>query len=124
MTYFRSGVLLLIGLLGGLILGKVLNNPLKLEWLVIAGGVLLLAHLMIETFQKTRNNLQSEPTACPKCGAQIKRIHRSTMDRVISVFIPNLRRYACKDSTCKWNALIKAKSGSARMIREKSSEAI
>lgn len=124
MNYFRSGTLLVIGLVGGLMLGKLLNNPLKIEWLLILGGVLLLAYLAIEISQQFRNSLQREPDVCPKCGAQVKRIHRSTMDRAISVFIPNLRRYACKDSTCKWSALVKAKSGRAQTIKEKTSEAI
>jgi hypothetical protein len=124
MNYFRSGMLLLIGLVGGLILGKSLNNPIKTEWLVVVGIVLLLVYLTVEIFQQTRNGLQAEPSACPKCGAQIKRIHRSRVDRVISVFVPNLRRYACKDSTCKWSALVKAKHGRVRTIKEKTSETV
>jgi hypothetical protein len=115
-------MLLLIGLTSGLIVGKFTNNPLKIELLVIFGALLLLVYLGVEIFQQTRNGIQPEPAQCPKCGAPIKRMHRSTIDRAIGVFIPNLRRYACKDSTCKWNALVKAKSGRARIIKEKTNE--
>jgi hypothetical protein len=41
---------------------------------------------------------------CPRCGSDLRRIHRSTVDRVLSFFVP-LRRYRCSNRDCSWLGL-------------------
>lgn len=47
-------------------------------------------------------------TTCPVCSGQIKRIHRSTTDRILGkTLLPGARRYQCMNPGCKWNGLRK-----------------
>jgi predicted RNA-binding Zn-ribbon protein involved in translation (DUF1610 family) len=53
-----------------------------------------------------RTNPNNTATVCPRCGSQIKRIHRSSFDRLLSkTFKPNARRYSCVNSACGWDGL-------------------
>ncbi len=38
---------------------------------------------------------------CPQCGGDIHRIHRTTVDHLISAFVP-VRRYRCANRECGW----------------------
>jgi predicted RNA-binding Zn-ribbon protein involved in translation (DUF1610 family) len=42
--------------------------------------------------------------ACPRCGSDLRRIHRSTSDRILGLFVP-LRRYRCSNRECAWQGL-------------------
>jgi len=60
---------------------------------------------------RVRNNiLQSDAwrsTVCPRCGGDLHRTHRSTLDRLMmNVLILSGRRYTC--SNCKWTGLMRA----------------
>ena len=53
-----------------------------------------------------RTNPDNSATACPRCGSQIKRIHRSSFDRLLSKTLkPSARRYSCVNPACGWNCL-------------------
>jgi hypothetical protein len=41
---------------------------------------------------------------CPQCHGNIHRVHRHTVDRVISFYVP-VRRYRCTDDQCRWFGL-------------------
>jgi hypothetical protein len=41
---------------------------------------------------------------CPACGSGLRRIHRRSLDRVVSVFVP-VRRYRCRSRECRWQGL-------------------
>jgi hypothetical protein len=41
---------------------------------------------------------------CPTCGGGLRRIHRRSLDRLISVFVP-VRRYRCRNNECRWQGL-------------------
>lgn len=44
--------------------------------------------------------------ACPRCGGQLQRIHRTRFDRFLTAFwLPHGRRYQCKDEDCRWSGL-------------------
>jgi len=38
---------------------------------------------------------------CPRCGANLIRIHRRPVDRLLSLFRP-VRRYNCTQLECNW----------------------
>lgn len=45
---------------------------------------------------------------CPKCGSvHIIHIHHTLSDRVLSIFVPRMRRYACLDAECDWEGRVK-----------------
>jgi hypothetical protein len=45
--------------------------------------------------------------ACPRCGSDLYRVHRSMLDRFFVVwFFPNGRRYECSNPDCGWSALL------------------
>ena len=53
-----------------------------------------------------RTNPDNSATVCPHCGSQIKRIHRSGFDRLLSKTLkPNARRYSCVNPACGWDGL-------------------
>jgi predicted RNA-binding Zn-ribbon protein involved in translation (DUF1610 family) len=41
---------------------------------------------------------------CPRCGSDLHRIHRRTVDRALNLFVP-VRRYQCKNHDCGWRGL-------------------
>jgi len=44
--------------------------------------------------------------ACPKCGAELHRTHRTTLDHILStIFLPDARRYRCNNRKCGWSGL-------------------
>jgi hypothetical protein len=51
---------------------------------------------------RLRNNPELVATHCPHCGGELQRVHRHSIDRVISVFVP-VRRYRCTNRECNWS---------------------
>lgn len=49
---------------------------------------------------------------CPQCGAQLVRIPRRAIDRLVSAFWP-VRRYRCNDFQCQWEGNLR-QTGSSR----------
>jgi hypothetical protein len=41
---------------------------------------------------------------CPRCGGGLQRVHRYSLDRAISVFVP-VRRYRCTNRDCGWSGM-------------------
>ncbi len=42
---------------------------------------------------------------CPICGAPVKRISRTSLDRLVSIIFPRLR-YTCMSQSCDWEGII------------------
>ncbi len=62
-----------------------------------------------------------EPT-CPRCGSDLHRIHRSTLDRLLSkVLFPHARRYLCKKNECGWTGLKNIERGRRKSRQEEES---
>jgi hypothetical protein len=41
---------------------------------------------------------------CPRCGGEVHRVHRHSLDRLINGFVP-VRRYRCWNKECSWEGL-------------------
>jgi hypothetical protein len=59
-------------------------------------------------FWRVRWRLQRTPALvdlqCPRCGGAIHRIHRRTVDHLLSVIVP-VRRYHCANRECGWTGV-------------------
>lgn len=44
---------------------------------------------------------------CPSCGAELFRVQRTGIDRLVSVFKP-VRRYCCMSTACGWEGRLPA----------------
>jgi hypothetical protein len=57
---------------------------------------------------RTRYRILTNPRLaqiqCPRCGGDLRRIHRRWYHRLLNLAIPN-RRYGCKDPACGWRGL-------------------
>lgn len=73
----------------------------------LTGYALLLIALAFAAW-RTRWRLMTMPrfTArkCPRCGSDLRRIHRRFLDRLLSLFVP-VRRYRCRNRDCWWCGL-------------------
>jgi hypothetical protein len=69
--------------------------------------VLLLAAFVFAAL-RTRQRLMTSPRLttheCPRCGSELRRIHRNGMDRLLNLYVP-VRRYKCGDHDCQWQGL-------------------
>jgi hypothetical protein len=53
-----------------------------------------------------RRDPDYEAIACPRCGSAIRRVHRTSIDRILGkTFLPNSRRYRCSNKSCGWSGL-------------------
>lgn len=73
-------------------------------------GVLIVIGMIVFVVWRIRyrffNSDHFKATVCPKCGSEIHRIHRSVIDRFLSVtFLPYARRYGCGNRDCNWSGL-------------------
>lgn len=68
---------------------------------------LILISLMVVIW-RTRWRLMTMPrftaSKCPKCGSDLRRIHRRGIDRLLGLFVPT-RRYQCKNAQCDWQGV-------------------
>jgi predicted RNA-binding Zn-ribbon protein involved in translation (DUF1610 family) len=75
-------------------------------------GFALLAAVAATFAWRQRNRLATSEhfsaSACPACGGELHRIHRSSLDRLAGRLtgIP-LRRYRCSDRSCGWQGLLR-----------------
>jgi hypothetical protein len=88
----------------------------------VAGLMLLLAFLAIFAWRALVRLAESaglSADACPSCGRDLHRIHRSAFDRLVSRVsgIP-LRRYRCSDETCGWQGLCRRRDHHNQPINE------
>ena len=54
--------------------------------------------------------------ACPRCGKDIERTGRRTIDRALSIFVPVLR-FRCTAAVCEWEGNIKRTTTSGAALR-------
>lgn len=68
----------------------------------------LLALTFIAVVWRVRWRVQHNPALtdlhCPRCGGAIHRVHRHTVDRLASIFVP-VRRYRCTNRECLWSGV-------------------
>ncbi len=70
--------------------------------LIIATGVFVLWRFRYRFSRSER----WRATVCPRCGGPIHRIHRTSLDRILSkTFLPHVYRYQCENSECDWSGL-------------------
>jgi hypothetical protein len=65
-------------------------------------GVILL--LIWRIRWRLRNTPALVDTHCPRCGGELQRVHRRSIDRAISIFVP-VRRYRCNNRECGWSGV-------------------
>jgi hypothetical protein len=73
-------------------------------------GWLLVAGALVFTFWRARLRFISstywQSKVCPRCGSGVMRVHRRSLDRLLSAtFLPDARRYRCTNVTCGWSGL-------------------
>lgn len=106
-----GGLLLLVGFLSGLVLDKIIVIPAPVEVLASMAVVLGVGVLFLVVLSQLRQQMINEPQACPKCHKGVTRVHRTSFDRLLSKFVPNLRRYACSDPFCGWTSIVIVREG-------------
>ena len=73
----------------------------------MVGGLLIVlatALLLIHIRRQLMRNPSLTTGLCPACGLEIRRIHRHTIDRWISICVP-VQRYRCSGRDCAWTGL-------------------
>jgi hypothetical protein len=79
----------------------------KFPWVSIMVPLgIVVAFLVVSVARLNRRSSQT----CPRCGGSIERMHRTRMDRLICVVLPQMRRYGCQDPYCGWTRLQRRKS--------------
>jgi hypothetical protein len=78
-------------------------------------GIVFIVSAVGFIFLRIRHHFQIDTeydaTACPRCGSTIKRVHRSSFDRLLGMTIlPNSRRYGCTNRNCNWRGLRRRRS--------------
>jgi len=78
----------------------------------------MLIGLVILLIWRIRWRLRNTPalvdTHCPRCGGGLQRVHRHSLDRAISVFVP-VQRYRCTNRDCGWSGVrVSTHSGRGR----------
>jgi hypothetical protein len=98
-----QGLGLLVETLAGR-LGDFVGNTTPSD--LIAYAILLAAFAFI--VWRVRWRIMRQPQLrdleCPHCGGELHRIHRRTIDRFVSLYVP-VRRYRCKNRDCRWQGL-------------------
>jgi uncharacterized paraquat-inducible protein A len=74
-----------------------------LGWLLVIGAIVF-------TFWRARLRFVSstywQSKVCPRCGSSVMRVHRHSLDRLLSAtFLPDARRYRCTNAACGWSGL-------------------
>lgn len=71
-------------------------------------GLVLIAGALVAILLRVRWRLLRDPALalvrCPRCSGPIHRVHRHTIDRLISLYVP-VRRYSCASAQCGWRGL-------------------
>lgn len=75
----------------------------------LAGWLLVISALAFIFWRARRRFVSStfwRSKACPRCGGGVMRVHRRTLDRLLSAtFLPDARRYRCTNLECGWSGL-------------------
>ena len=71
--------------------------------------LLILAALVLIAWRTRRRFLMSaawQTYHCPRCGGDLHRLHRSSLDRLLSrSLLPDARRFGCANPDCGWSGL-------------------
>lgn len=70
-----------------------------IAYVLILGAM---AALVLRVRWRLQNSPRLTALKCPRCGGDIHRVHRTTTDHLISVFVP-VRRYRCANRDCRWH---------------------
>jgi len=66
----------------------------------------MLISVVILLIWRIRWRLRNTPalvgTHCPRCGGELQRVHRNSIDRAISILV-SVRRYRCTNRDCGWS---------------------
>lgn len=73
-------------------------------------GVILLAMASVFIVWRVRARFlvsqRWRSTTCPRCGGQLERTHRTSLDHLVGrLFLPHGRRYYCTNKECGWSGL-------------------
>lgn len=75
----------------------------------LLGWILILLTIAFIAWRIRYRFIHSEywqATLCPKCGSELHRIHRTSLDTLISnTLLPGARRYECANPDCDWSGL-------------------
>lgn len=76
----------------------------------VAGFLLLLLAVLVifvwRALARLVDSASLPADACPSCGGDLRRIHRSSLDHLLArISGTPLRRYQCSDETCGWQGL-------------------
>lgn len=93
--------------LGSAILPRVMDFVQATTLSDLLGYLLLLLAIAMVVW-RARWRLMTMPRfttrQCPRCGSDLRRIHRHRLDRVLDLLVP-VARYRCKNSECRWSGL-------------------
>jgi hypothetical protein len=72
-------------------------------WLLVTGATVFV-------FWRARLRFVSstywQSKICLRCGSSVMRVHRRSLDRLLSgTFLPDARRYRCSNTACGWSGL-------------------
>ena len=73
----------------------------------LVGGLLIIVAFVAVLLRVRWRLTRSESftgTACPRCGTHLQRVHRRSLDHLVSWFVP-VRRYRCANGECRWRGL-------------------
>jgi hypothetical protein len=89
-----------------------------LGWLII---LLVLAFVVWRVRYRFVQSDRWSADACPVCGADLHRIHRNGLDRILSkTLLPEARRYRCTNPDCGWHGLRQRRSSEPQRRRAQS----
>ena len=72
-------------------------------WTIILGTIFFVAARIRYRY---RSKSEFMATVCPRCSSPIKRVHRSSFDRLLgSTIMPGARRYRCINGRCGWSGM-------------------
>ena len=93
---------------GGSQLGTTVADRLESFSLSDAIGIILVLGALLALALRIRWQLLRAVSLsrlkCPRCGAEIHRVHRRRLDRLVSYYVP-VKRYRCFSSQCRWSGL-------------------
>jgi hypothetical protein len=71
-------------------------------------GYVFILTAVVLLLWRHRQRLMRDPRRttllCPRCGSELHRIHRHSLDRILTLYVP-VRRYQCKNDDCLWHGL-------------------
>lgn len=73
----------------------------------VIGYVLILGAfvaLALRVRQRLMHSSRMRALQCPKCGGQIRRVHRNRFDHLVN-FLVTVRRYRCANRACGWEGI-------------------